>query len=102
MGPAESSLQTGLAAMLTKIKPPRCMVYFNSSGEALAAGSGPASIADLLAAQVASPVRWVPLVEQMIKDGSEDFYELGPGRQLRSMMMHINKETWRRTKSVSP
>lgn len=102
MEPAQSRLEAALAAMLSKIKPPRCTIYFNYSGEALAAGSDPACAADLLAAQVASPVRWVPLIEQMIRDGSEEFYELGPGRQLRSIMMHINKEKWRRTKSVAP
>eukprot|EP00746_Dinoflagellata_sp_MGD_P141445 gnl/MRDRNA2_/MRDRNA2_74552_c0_seq1.p1 gnl/MRDRNA2_/MRDRNA2_74552_c0~~gnl/MRDRNA2_/MRDRNA2_74552_c0_seq1.p1 ORF type:complete len:408 (-),score=91.66 gnl/MRDRNA2_/MRDRNA2_74552_c0_seq1:49-1272(-) len=102
MEPAQCRMEDALAMALSKIKPPRCMVYFNCSGESLAAGSDPAAIADLLAAQVSSPVRWVPLVQQMIQDGTQDFYELGPGRQLRSMMMNISKEKWRRTKSVAP
>lgn len=102
MEPAQCRIEEALATMLFKIKSPRCAVYFNNSGEALPAGSDPAVVADLLAAQVASQVRWVPLIEQMIQDGSQDFYELSPGRQLRSMMMQISKEKWRRTKSVAP
>lgn len=85
-----------------ELRPPRCSVFFNSNGTALRAGSKPDQIANFLAAQLTSTILWVPAVEQMIEDGIQDFFELGPGRQLRTMMQRINSERWRRTKCIAP
>ena len=47
---------------------------------------------DLLAAQVASSVRWQQSVENMIADGVDTFVEIGPGKTLAGFMKKINKE----------
>jgi [acyl-carrier-protein] S-malonyltransferase len=84
------------------LRPPRCSIYFNSTGRSLPAGSDPGQVIELIAAQLASTILWVPAIEQMIEDGIEDFFELGPGRKLRTIMQRINSEKWRRTKCISP
>lgn len=47
---------------------------------------------ELLAAQVASSVRWQQSVENMIADGVDTFVEIGPGRTLAGFMRKINRD----------
>lgn len=47
---------------------------------------------DLLAAQVASGVRWEQSIRNMIADGVDTFVEIGPGRTLAGFMKKIDKE----------
>jgi len=56
---------------------------------------------ELLAAQVASPVRWQQSVETMIANGVDHFIEIGPGRTLAGFVKKISRdvkvyniETW--------
>lgn len=51
-----------------------------------------APIKDLLARQIASPVRWQQSVEHMIADGVDTFVEIGPGRTLTGFMKKINRD----------
>lgn len=102
MEPVRQCLQSAMTEAIAKMRPPRCMVYFNSTGNAVPAGVDPACLVELLTSQITSTILWVPAVEMMISDGVEEFYELGPGRQLRSFMQRINTKSWRKTKSVQP
>lgn len=47
---------------------------------------------DLLAAQVASAVRWQQSMERMIAEGVDTFVEIGPGKTLAGFLKKINKE----------
>ena len=47
---------------------------------------------ELLAAQVASSVRWQQSVVDMIADGVDTFVEIGPGRTLAGFMRKINRD----------
>lgn len=49
-------------------------------------------VKDLLRLQVSSSVRWQQSVERMIKDGVEEFVEIGPGRTLSGFMRKINRD----------
>ncbi len=49
-------------------------------------------IADMLAKQCKSPVRWQEIVENMIADGIECFVELGPGKTLSGFVKKINPD----------
>lgn len=51
-----------------------------------------APIKELLAKQIASPVRWQQSVERMIEDGVDTFVEIGPGRTLTGFMKKINRD----------
>ncbi|MCD7708317.1 MAG: [acyl-carrier-protein] S-malonyltransferase, partial [Clostridiales bacterium] len=49
-------------------------------------------VKDLLVRQVSSSVRWQQSVERMIKDGADEFVEIGPGRSLSGFMRKINRD----------
>lgn len=46
---------------------------------------------ELLAKQVSSPVRWMQSMEQMIKEGTDTFVEIGPGKTLAGFMRKIDR-----------
>lgn len=50
-----------------------------------------ASVKELLARQVSSPVRWQQSVELMIRDGVDTFIEIGPGKTLSGFIKKIDK-----------
>ncbi|MBX2976756.1 MAG: ACP S-malonyltransferase [Ignavibacteriaceae bacterium] len=47
-------------------------------------------IKSLLYRQVTSPVRWEETVVNMINDGFDEFYEVGPGKVLQGLVKRIN------------
>lgn len=44
----------------------------------------------LLSKQIASPVQWQQIIENMIADGVDTFVEIGPGKTLTNMVRKIN------------
>lgn len=46
----------------------------------------------LLTEQIANPIRWRILIENMIADGADTFVELGPGTALTKMITRISKQ----------
>lgn len=54
---------------------------------------------ELLAKQVAAPVRWQQSVEEMLSQGVDTFIEIGPGRTLTGFMRKISREV--RTYNIS-
>jgi [acyl-carrier-protein] S-malonyltransferase len=49
-------------------------------------------IKDLLHKQVTAPVRWEETINNMISDGVEEFYEIGPGKVLQGLVKRINPD----------
>jgi [acyl-carrier-protein] S-malonyltransferase len=49
-------------------------------------------IQKLLLEQVTSPVRWGETIKNMIADGYDEFYEVGPGKVLQGLLKRINPE----------
>lgn len=49
-------------------------------------------IKELLHQQVTSPVRWEETIKNMIADGIEEFYEIGPGKVLQGLLKRINPD----------
>ncbi|HSP86503.1 MAG TPA: ACP S-malonyltransferase [Ignavibacteriaceae bacterium] len=47
-------------------------------------------IKNLMFDQLTSPVPWVDIINNMIKDGIEEFYEIGPGKVLQGLVKRIN------------
>jgi len=66
----------------------RCPVYTNVTGQPEQAA---AVLRDRLAQQLTSPVRWVATIENMIAEGAQQFYEIGPGKVLAGLLKRINK-----------
>ena len=61
---------------------------------------GPGEVADLLARQVDSCVRWQQGVERMIADGFDTFVEVGPGRVLVGLLKRIDRKLGRSAQTV--
>lgn len=49
-------------------------------------------IKNLLYEQVTSPVRWEETIVNMVNDGFEEFYEIGPGKVLQGLVKRINPD----------
>ena len=65
---------------------PSVPVFFNVTAESI---EQPEDIRSVMARQIASPVRWVEIVDKMVADGVEVFVELGPKNVLTGMMRKI-------------
>lgn len=65
---------------------PQIPVLFNVTGEG---ERNPDAIKSIMARQIASRVRWLPIIEQMLASGVELFVELGPKNVLTGMMRKI-------------
>lgn len=81
-----------LAAALdqVEIRPTRIPVYSNVDAKP---HTQPDEFRSLLIEQVCSPVLWHDCMLAMLDDGFEHFYEVGPGRVLRSLLKRIARKT---------
>eukprot|EP00933_Yihiella_yeosuensis_P021082 TRINITY_DN1677_c4_g1_i1.p1 TRINITY_DN1677_c4_g1~~TRINITY_DN1677_c4_g1_i1.p1 ORF type:complete len:554 (-),score=117.50 TRINITY_DN1677_c4_g1_i1:140-1801(-) len=101
MRPAQDELSQAIDDALDKMNPPRCSIYFNLTGKRVKPGADPATFAELMKMQLTNEVLWEPSMKAMIMDGVKDFYELGPLKQLKSMMKRIDADAFKRTENIS-
>ncbi len=87
MQPADQKLAAALAGV--PIQTPRIPVISNVD---VASHTDPAEIRDILVRQVLNPVRWEDGVKAMLAAGIDEFYEIGPGRVLTSLMKRISRK----------
>jgi len=94
-GAFHSPLMTSAAQALQRVlaevefRPPTMRVVANVLGRYYQPGD---SVADLLAAQVTSPILWQKSMELLISDGFDRFLEFGPGRVLAGLMRKIDRK----------
>lgn len=86
MEPAVERLRAVLAQ--TPVSPPRLPVISNVDCKSHV---DPAELRELLVQQVVSPVRWEASMRQMLADGFQTFYELGPGKVLKGLLKRIDR-----------
>jgi [acyl-carrier-protein] S-malonyltransferase len=67
----------------------RIPVYANVTAKSV---TNKDEIKNLLFEQVTSPVRWEETIVNMINDGIEEFYEIGPGKVLQGLVKRINPD----------
>lgn len=89
--PLMESAQTVLLKELdnTNIYDARFPVYANVTAQPVIKKE---EIRKLLFEQLNSPVRWDETIANMIKDGVDEFYEVGPGKVLQGLVKRINPE----------
>lgn len=85
MEPARLDLQKAIES--AKFNEPLCPVYQNVSAEPF---SDPLQIKANLIAQLTAPVRWTQTVRNMIRDGADEFIEVGPGTVLQSLVRKVD------------
>jgi [acyl-carrier-protein] S-malonyltransferase len=90
MNSAKNKLTTALDQ--TNLYDARFAVYTNVTALPVTSKS---EIKRLLIEQVTSPVKWHQTIENMIKDGVEEFYEIGPGNVLQGLLKRINPDVKR-------
>lgn len=101
MQPAVEPLTRACAGVSSQLNTPNCDVYSNAIAKPYDLTNTPeASFMELVPKQVVSPVLWDTLIRQMLADGVKDFVEVGPGKQLRSMMRRIDAVAWKGMSNV--
>ena len=73
----------------TPIYDSRFSVYANVTAKSVTDKN---EIKRLLFEQVTSPVRWEETINNMILDGVDEFYEIGPGKVLQGLVKRINPD----------
>ena len=86
MEPAKIELATAIEQ--TSIAQPRCPIYQNVVAKAV---SNPTEIKANLIEQLTAPVRWTQSMQQMLKDGANEFTEVGPGKVLQGLAKKIDR-----------
>lgn len=102
MIPASDRLNAALDEILPKMKPPRCCIYFNLTGKKVPQGTPPSQFIDLMKKQLTNEVLWEKTVQQMVMDQVKDFYEIGPNKQIKSMIKRIDQDAFKRTENIEP
>jgi [acyl-carrier-protein] S-malonyltransferase len=77
------------AIQKTSFNTPKCPIYQNYTAQP---SSSPEEIKQNLISQLTGSVKWTQSVLNMIANGAEAFYELGPGSALTGMIKKINPE----------
>lgn len=100
MDSAKKILEAELKKALPKMSPPKCDIYLNCSGAVFTKGSPPKDLIPMICNQLTSCVKWETCVKSMINAGIAEFFEVGPGKQLKAMMKRIDAPTFAKTGSV--
>lgn len=87
MKSAQENLKDALDA--TPIYNARFPVYANVSAKP---SINKEEIKESLLSQLTNPVRWEETIRNMINDGVEEFYEIGPGKVLQGLVKRVNPE----------
>ncbi len=89
--PLMQTAQDGLKTVLdtVEIQNPQIPVYSNVEAAPV---QDAAKIRQLLVQQLTKPVLWQTIVENMIADGYQPFYEIGPGKVLKGLQKRINRQ----------
>lgn|SRR5574344_83305 len=87
MEPARVELSAAIER--TNFNAPICPIYQNVCAMPI---TDPAEIKANLNKQLTAPVRWTATVQNMLKDGAEEFIEVGPGTVLQGLVKKINPE----------
>lgn len=88
--PLMANAADGLAKVLnqTRFNNAKVPVYSNVKAKPV---QDKDDIKDLLLKQLTSPVLWQQIVENMVEDGFNKFYEIGPGKVLHGLIKRIDR-----------
>jgi [acyl-carrier-protein] S-malonyltransferase len=86
MKPADEALAAALRGVA--LRPPRVAVWSNVDARP---HTDPEEIRGLLVRQVLEPVLWEQTMRNLLADGIDQFYELGPGRVLAGLLKRLDR-----------
>ena len=96
MEPAREQLAAAIAN--TTFNKPIAPIYQNVTASAVI---NPDEIKENLMKQLTAPVRWTQTMQQMIADGTNEFYEVGPGKVLQGLLRKIDRSVSAASASVA-
>mmetsp|Transcript_52021 Transcript_52021/g.123862 ORF Transcript_52021/g.123862 Transcript_52021/m.123862 type:complete len:513 (-) Transcript_52021:43-1581(-) len=102
MKPAEMPLKKHLLELMKRdaLRTPEITVYSSQTGERWLPGTPPITIADGLVRGLTTANQWEDTCRAMIDDGVEYLWEIGPMKQLKGMMRHIDYTQWKNMKCI--
>jgi [acyl-carrier-protein] S-malonyltransferase len=86
MEPARLDLEKAIDA--AEIVKPRCPVFQNVTARP---STDPAMIRENIKKQLTAPVKWTQTVKNMLADGADHFYEVGPGTVLQGLIKKVDR-----------
>lgn len=90
MNPAKEKFKSELDK--TNFYNPKFPVYTNVTAKPV---NGIPEIKNKLVEQITAPVKWDETIRNMIADGVDEFYEIGPGNVLQGLLKRINPDVKR-------
>ncbi|MEE9432156.1 MAG: ACP S-malonyltransferase [Melioribacteraceae bacterium] len=87
MKPAVSKFNEALQN--TNINTPELKVYANVTAEQVTTSN---EVQELLLKQLTAPVKWEQTISNMVRDGVEQFIEIGSGKVLQGLIKRISRE----------
>jgi [acyl-carrier-protein] S-malonyltransferase len=87
MKPADQTLANALSGV--KLQAPRIPVWSNVDAQP---HSDPDDIRGILVRQVLQPVQWEKTMRNLLAQGIERFYEIGPGRVLAGLLKRVDRK----------
>ncbi|MFN3467779.1 MAG: ACP S-malonyltransferase, partial [Candidatus Brocadiales bacterium] len=87
--PLMASAQAKMALELQKVKIQRARIPVVANIHTRYVQE-PEEIKNALLAQLTGPVRWTESMNKLLRDGVEEFYEVGPGKVIAGLMRRID------------
>merc|ERR1711972_38741 len=102
MQPVEADLKKHLTDMLRadSLRTPEITVYSSQTGERWLPGTPPADIAEGIIKGLTAPNEFEDACRAMIDDGVDYLWEIGPMKQIKGMMRHIDYTQWKNMKCI--
>jgi len=98
--PVADGLQKILEECLPRMSPPTMTVWCNSTATGIPPGTDPKEFIPILLKQCSQSVLWEEEMRNMLADGINELYELGPGKQLKTMLKRIDQDAFKATKAM--
>jgi [acyl-carrier-protein] S-malonyltransferase len=100
MQPAAEKLAAAIEEVKPNMKSPLCTVWMNATAEPLRPGCDVEDMTALMKKQLTNSVYWEQSVQAIIKEGINEFYEVGPMKQIKAMMKRIDVAMWKKTTNI--
>lgn len=101
MGGAYEALAAVLEEAYPRMSPPTCRLWSSIDASPVEPGTDPWVVVEKLKAHLVNRVYWMQTCQNMIKGGVEGFFEVGPQKQLKTMLKRIDEDVGKQCVSMA-